>query len=73
MAQKIYFGNVIIMHTKTRETQTIERKLFKECDNPNSDIVRSMIMRHIKPKDRKNYKIIRFCFETAKYMGDTAY
>ncbi len=73
MQQNIYFGNAIIKNTKTGETQTIERVLYKECDNLHDNNLRSNILRGFKPKERDHIQIERLCFDTAKNMGVTAY
>ena len=73
MPQKIYFGNVEVCNTKTREKRTIERKVFKEHDKLTDPYLRGKVFRDIKPKDRANWEIIKLCFDTAKYSGMTVY
>jgi hypothetical protein len=71
--QKIYFGNVEIQHKETGETRTIEKKVFKELDSPTDKNLKSYILKDIRPIEREKYIIKRFCFDTAKQMGNTAY
>lgn len=73
MQQNIYFGNAIIKNTKTGETQTIERVLFKSGDNPTDNNLRSNILRGFKPKERDHIQIEKLCFDTAQNLGVTAY
>ena len=70
---KIYFGDVVIRHTRTGETRTITGKGYKESDQPPADHMRGYVLKGIAPKERPHYQIIRFCTETAKHVGDTTY
>jgi hypothetical protein len=73
MQQNIYFGNAIIKNTKSGETQTIERVVFKEGDNLQDNSLRSNILRGFKLKERDHIQIEKLCFDTAKNLGVTAY
>ncbi|GAT64358.1 hypothetical protein [Paludibacter jiangxiensis] len=71
--QKIYFGDVVVQHTRTGETRTISGKVYKESDTPPAVHMRGYVLKSIAPKERPSYQIIRFCTETAKHVGDTTY
>jgi hypothetical protein len=73
MPQKIYFGNVEIINTRTRQTQTMDRQVFKEQDTPNDTALRSTVLRQFKPNERANLQIVKLCFDTAKQIGQTFY
>lgn len=73
MAYKIYFGSVVVFNDKTKETRVIDRQLFTERDNLTDEKLRGWVLKNIPPKERINYKIVELCFDTAKYLGDTAY
>jgi len=73
MSQKIYFGKVQIINTKTQQIQTIDRTVFKELDTPNDFGLKAKVMRGFKPGERANLKIFKICFETAKHIGETIY
>lgn len=73
MHQKIYFGSVIIRHTKTGENTTVGSIIFLENDKPPCTRLRAYVLKHIAPKQQHLYEIVRFCTETAKVTGITAY
>ncbi len=73
MGQKIYFGSVEVQNLKTRQKQIIEKQLFKEFDRPNDLDFRKKILIDMKPIEREKWQITKLCFETAKYLGITAY
>lgn len=71
--QNIYFGSVIIQHTPTGEKQTVNEIIYLESDTPPANRLRAYILKHIPQKEKVNYKIVRFCTDTAKVTGQTAY
>jgi hypothetical protein len=73
MPQNIYFGNAMIKNTKTGQTQTVERVVFKDGDNLQDINLRSNILRGFKPKERDHIQIEKLCFDTAKNLGVTSY
>ena len=73
MPQKIYFGNVEIINTRTKQALIIDSQVFKELDTPNDTGLRTNVLRQFKPNERANLKIVKLCFDTAKYLGNTVY
>ena len=73
MPQKIYYGNVELVNTRTHQKIIVENQIYKELDNINDASIRNKILIHLKPKEQEQFKIYRFCFDTAKYLGDTVY
>jgi hypothetical protein len=73
MPQKIYFGDVEITNIRTGEKKNVHRKLFKELDSINDVSMRNYVLKHIPAKERQLYKIVKFQFDTAKQIGETAY
>ena len=73
MHKNIYFGSVIIQHTPTGEKETVKDVIFLESDTPPGTRLRAYVLKHIAAKERDKYKIIRFCTESAKVTGVTAY
>jgi len=71
--QKIYFGDVIVKDTRNGATTTISKIIFLESDTPPATRLRAYILRYIATKERDKYQIIRFCTESAKVTGITAY
>lgn len=73
MPQKIYFGNVEIINTKTRQQKIIEGIVFTEYESLTDYRLRSQVLREFKPQERERWKIKKLCFDTARYMSNTAY
>ena len=73
MPQKIYFGNVEIINTRTQQTQIMESQVFKELGTLNDTGLRIKVLRQFKPNERANLKIVKLCFDTAKHLGYTVY
>ncbi|MDD4992154.1 MAG: hypothetical protein PHR83_07985 [Paludibacter sp.] len=73
MHQKIYFGSVIIQHIPTGEKQAVKNIIFLDSDTPPGMRLRAYVLKHIAPKERDKYTILRFCTESAKVTGVTAY
>jgi hypothetical protein len=73
MAQKIYFGDVIIKNTNTGHSETIEGLVFREFEELTDNFLRSTALRKFKKPDREQYQIEKLCFDTAKYLGVTVY
>ena len=73
MPQKIYFGSVEILDTRTHQIQILDRQVFKELDTPNDTGLRLKFLRQFKPNERVNMQIVKLCFDTAKHLGYTVY
>lgn len=73
MPQKIYFGSVKVQDSRTGEVITIDRKIYKELEDVTKDNFRGYVLKKVHPSERKHYRIVRLCFETARVTGTTNY
>lgn len=73
MTQKIYFGSVEILNTKTKQKRIIENQVFKENDNLNDNYLRSTVLKGFSKRDKKDYIIVKLDFDKSKQIGTTLY
>ncbi len=73
MPQNIYLGSVKVQDIRTGEIITIDRKIYKELENVTHDNFRGYVLKKVHPSERKYFKIVRLCFETARVTGTTNY
>ncbi len=73
MPQNIYLGSVKVQDIRTGEIITIDRKIYKELENVTYDNFRGYVLKKVHPSERKYFKIVRLCFETARVTGTTNY
>ena len=73
MTQKIFFGNVEVLNTRTQQKQIIGKVIFKENDSVNNAEMKNRILYQIKANERECIKLVRFCFNTAIHLGNTVY
>lgn len=73
MPEKIYFGDVVVKNTRTGETQTISNKIYREKADVQNEDLRRYVLKDVNSKDRTLFHIVRFCFDTAKQIGETVY
>lgn len=73
MPQKIYLGSVMVQDSRTGKVSTIDRKIYKELEDITKSNFRGYVLKLIHPSERKYYKIVRLCFDTAKVTGTTNY
>jgi hypothetical protein len=73
MGHTIYFGNVEVENSKTKERKVIERQIFKANDSPDDHHLRSNALKGISKSDRRNYRIVKLDFDTSKAIGETVY
>jgi hypothetical protein len=73
MPKKIYYGDVVIQHRRTKEINVVPRQVYTEGQNVNEQMLRKYALRHLPRKERDTYNIIRCCYDTAKQIGTTAY
>lgn len=73
MPQKIYLGPVAVQDNRTGKISTIERKIYKESEDVTNHNFRGYVLKCIRPSERKYYRIVRLCFESAKVTGTTNY
>lgn len=73
MPHKIYFGDVEVLHLKTKQKMMFSRQVFTKLDSPTDEKFRRCVLRKIKPAERDDYRIVRICFDTATVTGETAY
>ena len=71
MRQKILFGDVELIHTKTKAKEIVKGLVYKENDKPTDpDLCTYVLKRKPKP-ERKHYRIYRLCRDSAKVVGIT--
>lgn len=71
MIQKILFGDIEIINTKTKQKELVKGLVFKENDKPSDNSLVRYVLKHKPKPDRKHYKILRLCRERAKVVGLT--
>ena len=69
MRNKIYFGDVDLIDTRTGKVITVPRVLYKENQSINE--IRGRAMQSIARQDRPHYKIIPPDPARAKVIGET--
>ncbi|HCT31513.1 MAG TPA: hypothetical protein DIW31_12490 [Bacteroidales bacterium] len=73
MIQKILFGGVEIVDTRTNKIERVDRKIYLENETPNNASVVEYFLREKNPKERKHFRVSRICKDTAKVIGVTNY
>lgn len=69
MSEKIYFGGVDLIDTRTGAIITVQRVIYREGHTPGEVMDRALhsIPRH----DRGHYRVKRICTDSAKVIGVT--
>ena len=73
MPEKIYFGEVVVKNSRTGEIQTISNKIYREKASIQNEDLKRYVLKDVNSKDRALFHIVRFCFDTAKQIGETVY
>lgn len=68
--EKIYFGGVDLIDTRTGATITVQRVIYRESQT--SDQVADRALCAIPRHDRQHYRVRRIRTESAKIIGETA-
>lgn len=73
MPQKIYFGSVKVQDSRTGEIITIDRKIYKEQEDVTKSNFRGYVLKKVHSSERKYFRIVQLCFDTARVTGTTNY
>ncbi len=72
MAKQIFFGNVVIQHSKTKQIQVVEKVVYNENSNINCEQMKQRVSRSL-GKQKIDFKILKYCYDTAIKVGLTNY
>lgn len=73
MPQKIYFGSVLVKDIRSGKIITIERKIYKEREDITEEGFKNYVLKHFSPPERRFFRVVGLCFDTAVITGTTNY